>query len=489
MPIDYSKWDSLEISDDEDFECHPNVDKKSMMRWKQQQIHRDRTQRQDQLGLLKKELETTDRFLKWLPEKLAGLTAGDTVSVVSFLTQLGPQVEKEFTDVMRNDFKKRMEKWPQNWDVPDHGPVLREHKPWDEQVAEVMKVMTAYAAEHKDSPSFNLLGHVKELFNKLLDRYAQRQPVIKAQIDEIQKQIDSKITMENLKTGFDKTAISEGDKPAAGMAQASNEVESAQTVETIHTPAQSSSSQAIASAAEEEIYEELHDEIVQEMESSEEDLKKCHPKLLAFSQMSDFGKMLPLLMESPDLLTEKNEDALLIRALTLEILKKSKEARNCVITSLILKYSRNLGKGGVQVFFSKLEGSSSNAQSMFFNDVEKTYGHIQKRGQVLRNERIANHRKHQEAAAEHEERLKALYELFLQEDGSLKYALRENPTEEDLKRAEWFNALDRKYQEGLLLQDVDKINEFLGSLDEGEADRQAKMAIEAGFIQVEEEED
>jgi cell division cycle protein 37 len=52
MPIDYSKWDTLEISDDEDFECHPNVDKKSMMRWKQSQIHKERQQRKDQLGLL-----------------------------------------------------------------------------------------------------------------------------------------------------------------------------------------------------------------------------------------------------------------------------------------------------------------------------------------------------------------------------------------------------------------------------------------------------
>jgi len=39
MPVDYSKWDKLEISDDEDIECHPNIDKASMIRWHQAALH------------------------------------------------------------------------------------------------------------------------------------------------------------------------------------------------------------------------------------------------------------------------------------------------------------------------------------------------------------------------------------------------------------------------------------------------------------------
>ena len=45
MPIDYSKWDKIEISDDSDVEVHPNVDKKSFIRWKQRDIHEKRMQR------------------------------------------------------------------------------------------------------------------------------------------------------------------------------------------------------------------------------------------------------------------------------------------------------------------------------------------------------------------------------------------------------------------------------------------------------------
>ncbi|KAK3813116.1 MAG: Hsp90 co-chaperone Cdc37 [Benniella sp.] len=59
--INYSKWDNLEISDDSDIECHPNVDKRSMIRWKQEQIHRERDARRTKIAALKHEAETLKR--------------------------------------------------------------------------------------------------------------------------------------------------------------------------------------------------------------------------------------------------------------------------------------------------------------------------------------------------------------------------------------------------------------------------------------------
>jgi hypothetical protein len=41
--------------------------------------------------------------------------------------------------------------------------------------------------------------------------------------------------------------------------------------------------------------------------------------------------------------------------------------------------------------------------------------------------------------------------------------------------------------DGLLLEDVDKINNYLTTLPPEEADYQAQMAVKAGFIQMEEE--
>ena len=45
--FDYSKWDNIEISDDE-ADCHPNIDKASWFRMK----HRSRVEREDQARAL-----------------------------------------------------------------------------------------------------------------------------------------------------------------------------------------------------------------------------------------------------------------------------------------------------------------------------------------------------------------------------------------------------------------------------------------------------
>jgi cell division cycle protein 37 len=91
MPIDYSKWDTLELSDDEDFECHPNVDKKSMVRWKQAQVHRERTMLKDQLELLQLEFKQTKKFLEWIPEQLKSIAdikePEERLKVIDFLVK------------------------------------------------------------------------------------------------------------------------------------------------------------------------------------------------------------------------------------------------------------------------------------------------------------------------------------------------------------------------------------------------------------------
>lgn len=53
--LNYSKWDNLELSDDSDIEVHPNVDKKSFIRWKQQDIHQKREERKAELDSLRRE--------------------------------------------------------------------------------------------------------------------------------------------------------------------------------------------------------------------------------------------------------------------------------------------------------------------------------------------------------------------------------------------------------------------------------------------------
>lgn len=53
MPIDYSKWKTIEVSDDED-DTHPNIDTPSLFRWR----HQARVERMAEIEEAKKEVET-----------------------------------------------------------------------------------------------------------------------------------------------------------------------------------------------------------------------------------------------------------------------------------------------------------------------------------------------------------------------------------------------------------------------------------------------
>lgn len=72
MPIDYSKWNNIEISDDEDIECHPNIDKASFVRFKQREIHRQREERKERIAQLKANAVTNEKLLPIFEDLLKG---------------------------------------------------------------------------------------------------------------------------------------------------------------------------------------------------------------------------------------------------------------------------------------------------------------------------------------------------------------------------------------------------------------------------------
>src|SRR5271156_988403 len=63
-PVDYSRWEKLELSDDSDIEVHPNVDKRSFIRAKQNQIHQQRYERRQEIATLKYERIINDGLLE-----------------------------------------------------------------------------------------------------------------------------------------------------------------------------------------------------------------------------------------------------------------------------------------------------------------------------------------------------------------------------------------------------------------------------------------
>lgn len=81
MPLNYSKWDQLELSDDSDIEGHPNVDRRSLIRWKQRDIHEKREARKHKIEALNAEIACNNTLhprLIRIRERIAGAPASAT---------------------------------------------------------------------------------------------------------------------------------------------------------------------------------------------------------------------------------------------------------------------------------------------------------------------------------------------------------------------------------------------------------------------------
>lgn len=94
--VDYSKWDNLEISDDSDIEVHPNVDKRSMIKWKQEALHRERAERKAKIDYLSTFVPQQQKTLKNLQEFTRLLNEGpdDVAGIKKVLAALDEQQSK-----------------------------------------------------------------------------------------------------------------------------------------------------------------------------------------------------------------------------------------------------------------------------------------------------------------------------------------------------------------------------------------------------------
>lgn len=174
-----------------------------MIRWKQAQIHRERKEREDQRDLLTMEYAATEKFLAAIPKDLQAVKAIPPQAIPGFLSALAQQVDKIYTDPMRQESLKRMKNWPGNWDPPTWGDVLRSHVPWNQEIIDISKATDEFIAKGENLES--CASHVLELFDAAFERFKARQPVIKKQIQEFEDQMNKKLTMDSLHTGFDKT--------------------------------------------------------------------------------------------------------------------------------------------------------------------------------------------------------------------------------------------------------------------------------------------
>jgi cell division cycle protein 37 len=100
MPIDYSKWKNIEISDDED-DTHPNIDTPSLFRWR----HQARLERQAESDKEKADLEKAKRETEQKKKELN--TKLKTVDAEAQKTAL--KIQEEELKQQEDEFKRKEE--------------------------------------------------------------------------------------------------------------------------------------------------------------------------------------------------------------------------------------------------------------------------------------------------------------------------------------------------------------------------------------------
>ena len=313
MVLDYSKWDSLELSDDSDIEVHPNVDKGSFIRAKQAQIHQQRIQRRYEIETLKYERVINDGLLSRINKILEELkTQQDSAK--------DPE-ELLFQVILDSASSPDGDKPP----VPPEG--IYTHEKEQPRYSQMMSSLVDQVKKEFGGSAENLWqayisgvqehkGKVEQLQKELLERLAQ-----------LEKEEGSKITTENLHTGFNSSHVNKSE--AKGK-------KSTDSVELLNPQ----SSGKTEKPSEDDLDEE---------DINASDIAKEFSKI----KLGDYRTSQQFIMEHPEVVADKECDGLLAEAFNVQAEGKEQYARQCVHQGLLLRYCSLLGRDGTSLFFKR----------------------------------------------------------------------------------------------------------------------------------------
>ncbi|KAG5458279.1 MAG: Cdc37 N terminal kinase binding-domain-containing protein, partial [Olpidium bornovanus] len=438
--LNYSKWDHIELSDDEDIECHPNVDKKSLIRWKQQEIHRQREERNAKIKDLTAETETNVVLLGRLESLLSEMPRALSSSAAA---------ESPVAAVNRSsDELKAAGERP---DAARHAPGA---PAYDTMVAALLVQIASEATKEagageggakppaeEDDPT-RRARQAEAILKKLEEHKAKlvsRQQQALEELLKTKKEAESKLSVDDLcKPGFDCTVTF----PVAFSASLQTD--------------------AIAPAGSTGGGGDDDDEEEEDIVTS--DVAR------EFSKLDSLEKSFAFISKHPYIVSESKSDEILAAAFEAQMLGKEKTARRfspengftvafCTFR-LLYNGCPNFPVSRVPVVPGRRMAKPGKALDMFSKDVHGTYTHIQKRCKILKEEKAAK-------AAEGGGR--ETIQLFTPDASKpINFQL---PTEDTNPAGlAIFNAFPQEFREALVTKDLEKVNKVLGNMECAEAE-------------------
>lgn len=189
--LNYNKWDNLQLSDDSDIEVHPNVDKKSMIRWKQRDIHEKREQRKLKLEQFKREVPMNESLLGRIRQLEQGTAEGGAAYVQSEVDRLKNSLGYDYAHKQFAQGEQPSE---------DHMIVSL--------LSQVISAVQKQEAEQgkqddKEGRPHRLLEQLAWHRKRLEDRQVE----IEKEKEEIDKESKKYITSEDIRTGWDSKTV------------------------------------------------------------------------------------------------------------------------------------------------------------------------------------------------------------------------------------------------------------------------------------------
>ena len=477
MPVDYSKWDALELSDDSDIEVHPNVDKRSFIRAKQNQIHQQRFDRKHRITTLKYERVVNDGLLSRIDALLKSLE--------EHKKDFDDEAKKEASDVDEVIFDCLM-------DVTSDGSLGADQPPGapqgvhtqEQQQPSYSKMMGALVdqvkSEVEKSKSAEGLAryeaYVKEV-GEHMSKVQELQKDLLTELNKLEKEEGSKITSESIHTGFESSHVTKttAPPPAAAAAAAKTGGKKSTTSTELLNPSTGSDADVEDGGIDKAPGEEAADE--DEMEASP--LAKKFGKI-AFG---DYKASLQFIGQNPNVMAERETDGLLVEAFNAQTsatnFKEQEYARQCVHQALLLQYCRQLGKDGVGLFFKRIQTQGHQARKIFLDDVNSTYDRIRTRTAEL------NKMKEEEGGDREQIQLHAV-------DPNTKINIvtpppaKECTTDDEKIAREIFDTFPPGLQRALESGSLDRVNEVLGKMSVSEAEEVVEQLGNGGMLSLEE---
>lgn len=419
---------------------HPNVDKRSFIRAKQNQIHQQRFERKHKIETYKYERIINDGLLRRINALLTALQSHRAEA-----ESRNPD-ELIFRAIMESAGDPGEDQPP----PPPEGVHTQEKEPlptYSKMMASLVDQVKAKVDEDKSENRFD--AYVKEV-EAHRAKVEDLQKQLQEQLEQLEKEDRKKITSEDIHTGFDSSIVSKPQKASVTEEKKPAKKQQVAEVELLN-PGAANRDVEQSSGGDADVDDD------DEVEASE------LGKKFARINVGDYRTSLQFISENPQVLAERETDGLLVLAFNSSLEKKHDFAKQCVHQALLLQYCRALGRDGVQLFFKRITTPGHQAQKVFLDDVNSTYARIRDRTKEIEKQR------EQEAASGGVEQI----QLHAVDPGTtinIKIPPKESEDLAEIEARKIFESFPPGLQRALESGSLDEVNKVLGKMSVEEAE-------------------